>query len=96
MPSLTAEHHHRHVEKGNADVRLAWSPEGVYGAASVRDSKVVNRDPTRFWTGDVLELFLAADEKSSPHQFWFVPMPMTQSTPCSAGGRTPGPSTRAG
>jgi hypothetical protein len=64
------------VGDGNADVRLAWSPEGVHGAVAVRDSKVVNRDPTRFWTGDVLELFLAADEKW-PHQFWFVPMTTT-------------------
>jgi hypothetical protein len=64
-----------------AKVWLAWSPEGLYGAAEVEDSKVVADDPKSFWGCDVLELFFSTEEakrkdwyQKGDHQFWLVPL----------------------
>jgi hypothetical protein len=71
--------------EANADVHLAWAPEGLYGAVEVHDSRVLVKDPKSFWAGDALELFLdSADQKQAraagpgDHQFWFVPLPEAQ------------------
>lgn len=69
--------------RGDAQSRLwlAWSPEGLYGAVEVHDSKGVVNDPKFFWTADGLELFLSMKNTPSTdafargdHQFWFVPL----------------------
>ena len=69
------------VGKPNARVFLAWSPEGLFGAVEVRDSKLQTSDPRSFWAGDCLELFLdTRDDKRhrlfepGDHQFWLVPL----------------------
>jgi len=60
---------------------LAWSPEGLYAAVEVADSKLQASDPRSFWAGDCLELFIdTSDDKRQrsfepgDHQFWFVPL----------------------
>ena len=65
-----------------ATIHLAWAKEGIYGAVVVHDSKLLVKDPTSFWAGDALELFVdTADSKqpraaaASDHHFWFVPLP---------------------
>lgn len=65
----------------NAELYLAWSPEGLYGAVKVVDSKLQVGDPKSFWAGDTLELFLDTSNTkthrkfgSGDHQFWFVPL----------------------
>ncbi|HEY3323278.1 MAG TPA: sugar-binding protein [Planctomycetota bacterium] len=67
---------------GEAKARafLAWSPDGLYGAVDVHDSKLSAADPRSFWNGDCLELFVdTADNKAhreydvGDHQFWLVP-----------------------
>ncbi len=72
---------------GDHDAKLyaAWSPEGLYFAVDVSDSKVLHNDPKGFWTGDVLEVFVDAANNKQPrpfgvgeHQFWFVPLPDKQ------------------
>jgi hypothetical protein len=66
----------------NAQLYMAWTPEGLLLAGQVEDSIIRNTDPKSFWHCDVLELFL--DTNANPakrkfskgdHQFWFVPMP---------------------
>lgn len=68
--------------QANATAHLAWAAEGIYGAVEVHDSKLQVKDPTSFWAGDALELFLdSADDKrprgavAGDHQFWLVPLP---------------------
>ncbi len=62
----------------NTKLWLAWSPEGLYGAVEVHDSKGRGADPKLFWYDDLLELFLSSsssdspDQKAAPH-FWLVP-----------------------
>ena len=65
-----------------ATIHLAWAKEGIYGAVVVHDSKLLVKDPTSFWAGDALELFLDAADSKQPraaaagdHHFWFVPLP---------------------
>jgi hypothetical protein len=67
---------------GETQARLfmAWSPEGLYGAVEVHDSKLIAVDARSFWNGDCLELFIdTADDKRhrefepGDHQFWLVP-----------------------
>ncbi|MBP5232459.1 MAG: hypothetical protein J6333_03540 [Planctomycetes bacterium] len=60
---------------------LAWSPDGIYGALEVKDSRILSDSPKDFWTCDCLELFLdAANSKQArefqptDHQFWLVPL----------------------
>lgn len=67
--------------EANAKMWLAWSPEGIYGAVEVEDSKGSVEDPERFWTGDVLELFLSTlpDQRGDSfhkgdHQLWAAPL----------------------
>jgi hypothetical protein len=67
--------------ESNATVHLAWAKEGIYGAVAVHDSKVQVKDPTSFWAGDVLELFIDTADNKQPrravagdHQFWLVPL----------------------
>jgi hypothetical protein len=64
-----------------ARVYLSWSPEGLFGAVEVHDSRVVVNDPGNFWTCDALELYLDTRDDKRPrnyvtgdHQFWFVPL----------------------
>jgi len=74
----------------NAEMYFAWSPEGIYGAVKVLDSKVLRHDPRGFWAGDAVEIYLdAADNKNhreanprtlcefheGDHHFWAVPIP---------------------
>jgi len=68
---------------GEPNVRLflAWSPDGLYIAAEVRNSVVKVADPRSFWTGDCIELFVDTRNDKRPrsfelgdHQFWFVPL----------------------
>jgi hypothetical protein len=65
----------------NARMWLAWSPEGLYGAVDVQDSRGWVEDAERFWTGDVLEIFLScfpdkrgATYQKGDHQLWMVPL----------------------
>lgn len=67
---------------GNAAAKLwfAWSPEGLYGAVEVQDSKGLDEDPKAFWGGDVLEMFVSTNEEArgpkyqkADHQFWLMP-----------------------
>ena len=67
---------------GEAKARLwfAWSPEGLYGAADVQDSKCQTNDTKHFWVGDALELFVSANSNhpeeeyvEGDHQFWLIP-----------------------
>ncbi|MGQ9520344.1 MAG: sugar-binding protein [Candidatus Fervidibacter sp.] len=65
----------------NARLFLAWSEEGFYVAAEVRDSTIKVTDPKSFWNGDCLELFIDTRNDKRPrsfepgdHQFWFVPL----------------------
>jgi hypothetical protein len=67
--------------ESNAAVHLAWAKEGIYGALAVHDSKLQVKDPTSFWAGDALELFLDTADNKQPrraaagdHQFWLVPL----------------------
>lgn len=67
--------------EANARLFLAWSEEGFYVAAEVRDSTVKVTDPKSFWTGDYFELFIDTRNDKRPrsfepgdHQFWFVPL----------------------
>ncbi len=67
--------------EASARIYLAWSPEGLYVAAEVRNSIVKATDPRNFWTGDCLELFIDNRNDKRPrsfelgdHQFWFVPL----------------------
>jgi len=67
--------------EAKARVFLAWSPDGLYGAVEVHDSKLSAADPRSFWNGDCLELFVdTSDDKRhreyevGDHQFWFVPL----------------------
>lgn len=62
-------------------VRLAWSPEGIYLGLKIADSRLMVTDPRSFWSGDVIELFLdTGDNKqhrffeTGDHQFWMVPL----------------------
>lgn len=68
---------------GEPNVRLflAWSSEGLYIAAEVRNSIVKVSDQRSFWTGDCIELFVDTRNDKRPrsfepgdHQFWFVPL----------------------
>lgn len=68
---------------GEPNVRLflAWSSEGLYIAAEVRNSIVKVTDPRSFWTGDCIELFVDTRNDKRPrsfepgdHQFWFTPL----------------------
>ncbi|MEI6033745.1 MAG: sugar-binding protein [Verrucomicrobiae bacterium] len=68
--------------RGDADARLwlAWAPEGLYGAAEVKNSKGHVKNPREFWDGDALELFLSTgpskkinEFENGDHQFWLVP-----------------------
>ena len=68
--------------EARATFRLAWAPEGLYGAVEVRGATLLQKDPRSFWAGDCLELFLdTRDEKrtrayeTGDHQFWFFPLP---------------------
>jgi hypothetical protein len=70
------------VGDSRAEVHLAWSKEGLYGAVVVHDSQVQVKDPKSFWAGDVLEMFLDTADNKQPrsagegdHQFWLVPQP---------------------
>lgn len=63
-----------------ATLYLAWSPQGLYLAGRVDDSKLQVADPKSFWGGDVLEVFIdtANHKKYRPftpgdHQFFLVP-----------------------
>jgi hypothetical protein len=67
--------------EANARIYLAWSPEGLYVAAEIRDSVIKVTDPRNFWMGDCLELFIDTRNDKRPrsfepgdHQFWFVPL----------------------
>lgn len=71
------------ADSGNADARLwfAWSPEGLYGAVEVKNSKGLVPNPKDFWDADSLELFLSTKSgktqnafEQGDHQFWFVPI----------------------
>ncbi|GHC05052.1 NEW3 domain-containing protein [Cerasicoccus arenae] len=64
----------------DAQLWLAWAPEGLYGAVAVTNSQAVSKYPRLFWDGDALELFISTlpSKKNSAfekgdHQFWFVP-----------------------
>lgn len=68
--------------RGDPDARLwlAWAPEGLYGAAEVKNSQGQVKTPKTFWDGDALELYLSTDPakknnafEKGDHQFWFVP-----------------------
>jgi len=62
------------------DVRLAWSPDGLYVAAAFAVKDLKSGDPKWFWDNTNLELF--ADTSPAPHkgwgkashQFWFTPL----------------------
>lgn len=69
--------------KGAADAKIwfAWSPDGIYGAVEVKNSRASVPNPKEFWAGDVLELFIStqADKRqnayqSGDHQFWLMPL----------------------
>jgi len=68
--------------ESGAAVHLAWAKEGIYGAVVVHDSKLLVKDPTSFWAGDALELFVDSVDNKQPraasagdHHFWLVPLP---------------------
>lgn len=65
-----------------AEFWLGWTEKGLWVAANVRDSKTYVTDPRSFWQGDVLEIFIdAQNDKTAKsygagdHQFWVVPQP---------------------
>ena len=67
--------------QADAEVYLAWSPEGLYGAVEVASASLDRPDPRSFWVGNCLELFIdSRDEKRDrryepgDHQFWLVPL----------------------
>ncbi len=69
----------------NAEIRLAWSEQGLAVAVQARDSLVQSSDPRAFWEMDTLEIFLDAAGNptqrafaASDHQFWLVPQPAQQ------------------
>lgn len=66
----------------NAELRLAWSDQGLALAVRVKDSRVQCTDPRAFWEMDALEVFIDAKGEftdrafaASDHQFWLVPLP---------------------
>ena len=68
------------VGEAKAKLWFAWSPEGLYGAADVQDSKCQTNDTKHFWVGDALELFVSANSNhpeeeyvEGDHQFWLIP-----------------------
>jgi hypothetical protein len=68
--------------KSGATVHLAWAKEGIYGAVAVNESKLLVKDPTSFWSGDAMELFVDTADNKKPRQpvagdlhFWIVPLP---------------------
>jgi hypothetical protein len=71
----------------NAEVRLAWSEQGLAVAVVAKDSLVQCSDPRAFWEMDALEIFLDAAGNpasrafaASDHQFWLVPQPALKRT----------------
>lgn len=66
----------------NADVRMAWTDQGLAIAVQARDSLVQCSDPRSFWEMDACEVFLDTTGTFSErafaatdHQFWLVPLP---------------------
>lgn len=66
----------------NTKVYLGWSERGLHIALDVKDSKGVAKNPKFFWEGEVLEVFLDAQNKkekpdrkfeSGDHHFWLAP-----------------------
>ncbi len=71
----------------NAEIRLAWSEQGLAVAVVAKDSLVQSTDPRAFWEMDALEIFLDAAGNptqrafaASDHQFWMVPQPAQKRT----------------
>ncbi|MCA1595883.1 MAG: CBM9 family sugar-binding protein, partial [Chloroflexi bacterium] len=62
-----------------AAISLGWSKRGLYVAVNVNDSRGTAPDPTSFWVGDALELFIDTNQPAARqfgpgvHQFWMVP-----------------------
>ena len=48
------------AKKDAGSLKLAWSEDGLYGLAQIKDDKIVIDDTTP-WSGDCLELFLETD-----------------------------------
>ena len=66
----------------DADLYAGWSPEGLYIAAEVHNSRADVMDTKAFWGGDCLEVFVDTQDNKAErkeyqptdHQFWLCPL----------------------